>query len=404
MVFPITGAGLARTGGFTLDLTERRRAEAALARSRETLYQTEKLSALGSLLAGVSHELNNPLSIVVAQAVMMERQSRGGELAERAQKIRKAADRCARIVQTFLAMARQKRPEREAVDLNAVAMAAYELAEYGLKTGGIAGTRLLAPSLPPIHADADQLHQIIINLIVNAQHALTEAGEPDRALTLRTAVGEAAGTVILEVADNGPGIPDEARRRIFEPFYTTKPQGQGTGVGLSFSQGLAEAHGGRLELVPAERGACFRLTLPIDSEQARPAPAAEPEPAAEIPARRALVVDDEQEIAESLADFLSIEGFACDIAVGGAAAQARLAAGDYDLIVSDLRMPGIDGPQLHAWLAAERPDLAGRMAFATGDTLGAQAAQFLDAVKRPVLEKPFMPDAVHRFLQQMDLA
>ncbi|RYE01121.1 MAG: GAF domain-containing protein, partial [Sphingomonadales bacterium] len=168
MVFPITGAGVARTGGFTLDLTERKRAEAALARSRETLYQTEKLSALGSLLAGVSHELNNPLSIVVAQAVMMERQSQGGELAERAQKIRKAADRCARIVQTFLAMARQKRPEREPVDLNAVAMAAYDLAEYGLRTDGIAATRELAPSLPTISADSDQLHQIIINLLVNA--------------------------------------------------------------------------------------------------------------------------------------------------------------------------------------------------------------------------------------------
>lgn len=404
MVFPITGAGVARTGGFTLDLTERKRAEADLARSREALYQTEKLSALGSLLAGVSHELNNPLSIVVAQAVMMERQSRGGELAERAQKIRRAADRCARIVQTFLAMARQKRPEREPVDLNAVANAAYDLAEYGLRNDGIAATRDLAPALPNISADSDQLHQIIINLIVNAQQALVEAGVPDRALTVRTRIGHEPGTVILDVADNGPGIPEEARRRIFEPFFTTKPQGQGTGVGLSFSQGLAEAHGGRLELVPAARGACFRLTLPIDAERAQPAVAEEPAPEVEAPARKALVVDDELEIAESLADFLSIEGFACDIAVGGRAAQEKLATGYYDLVISDLRMPGIDGPQLHAWIAAERPDLLDRVAFATGDTLGVAAARFLEEVKRPVLEKPFMPDAVHRFLKQMDLA
>ena len=404
MVFPITGAGVARTGGFTLDLTERKRAEAALARSREALYQTEKLSALGSLLAGVSHELNNPLSIVVAQAVMMERQSRGGELAERAQKIRRAADRCARIVQTFLAMARQKRPEREPVDLNAVANAAYDLAEYGLRNDGIAAIRDFAPALPNISADSDQLHQIIINLIVNAQQALVGAGTPDRALTVRTTIGDEAGTVVLEVADNGPGIPEEARRRIFEPFFTTKPQGQGTGVGLSFSQGLAEAHGGRLELVPTARGACFRLTLPIDAGLTLPAVAEEPAPEAEAPARKALVVDDEQEIAESLADFLSIEGFVCDIAVGGSAAQERLERGQYDLIISDLRMPGIDGPQLHAWIVAQRPDLLDRVAFATGDTLGVAAARFLDEVKRPVLEKPFMPDAVHRFLKQMDLA
>lgn len=404
MVFPIPGAGAARTGGFTLDLTERKRAEAALARSRETLYQTEKLSALGSLLAGVSHELNNPLSIVVAQAVMMERQSQGGELAERAQKIRKAADRCARIVQTFLAMARQKRPEREPVDLNAVAMAAYDLAEYGLRTDGIAATRELAATLPTISADSDQLHQIIINLLVNAQQAMGDTARPDRKLTLRTAPGETAGTVILDVIDNGPGVPDDARRRIFEPFYTTKPQGEGTGVGLSFSQGLAEAHGGRLELIPVKQGAHFRLTLPVDPAQGAPELAKAAPAQMEAPLRRALVIDDEQEIAESLADFLSIEGFACDIAVGGAEAQKRLAKGDYDLIVSDLRMPGIDGPQLHAWLKAERPDLEARMAFATGDTLGTSAARFLEAMDRPVLEKPFMPDAVHRFLQQMDLA
>lgn len=404
MVFPITGAGVARTGGFTLDLTERKRAEAELAKSREALYQTEKLSALGSLLAGVSHELNNPLSIVVAQAVMMERQSRGSELAERAQKIRKAADRCARIVQTFLAMARQKRPEREPVDLNAVVIAAYDLADYGLRNDGIAVTRDLAPALPKISADSDQLHQIIINLIVNAQQALVEMGAVDRALTLRTAVGEAPDTVMLEVADNGPGIPEEAQRRVFEPFYTTKPQGQGTGVGLSFSQGLAEAHGGRLDLVPTPRGACFRLTLPVDIDQAAAVVAVQTAAAGKLPLRGALVVDDEREIAESLADFLSLEGFNCDIAVGGPEAQARLSRGTYDLIVSDLRMPGIDGPALHGWIAAERPDLLSRVGFATGDTLGAAAARFLDEVRRPVLEKPFTPEAVHHFLQQMDLA
>lgn len=404
MAFPITGAGAARTGGFALDLTERKRAEAALAKSREALYQTEKLSALGSLLAGVSHELNNPLSIVVAQAVMMERQARGGELAERAQKIRKAADRCSRIVQTFLAMARQKRPERAPVDLNAVAMAAYELAEYGLRNDGIAATHDLAPTLPMLSADSDQLHQIIINLIVNAQQALVEQGGPDRSLNLRTSPGDVPDTVILEVTDNGPGIPEDVRRRIFEPFYTTKPQGHGTGVGLSFSQGLAEAHGGRLDLVPTARGACFRLTLPVEATQSVADDPAEAGWGGVRPTRRALVIDDEREIAESLADFLSIEGFACDLAVGGEEAQGRLAKAGYDLIVSDLRMPGIDGVALHAWIAAERPELLTRIAFATGDTLGVAAARFLDQVKRPVLEKPFTPEAVRRFLQQLDLA
>ncbi|WP_406875403.1 GAF domain-containing protein [Sphingomonas sp. 179-A 2A2 NHS] len=382
---------------------ERAHAEEALERSREALYQTEKLSALGSLLAGVSHELNNPLSIVVAQAVMMERQAKGGDLADRAFKIRKAADRCARIVQTFLAMARAKQPERQPVDLNQVAIAALDLAEFGLRTEGIRIERAFDPALPQIAADADQLHQIIINLLINAQHALVgHGGIGERVVRITTARGPEPMTVVLDVADNGPGVPADARRRIFEPFFTTKTQGEGTGVGLSFSQGLAEAHGGRLTLLPTRTGATFRLTLPVDPQQmlgrAEPS-AAEPPPP---PQRRALVIDDEAEIAESLADFLSLEGFTCDIAVGGLAAKSRLAGGDYDLIVSDLRMPDMDGPALYDFVRAERPDLASRVAFATGDTLGAAAARFIAEMQRPVLEKPFVPEAVRRFLDQME--
>jgi PAS domain S-box-containing protein len=405
MCFPIPGQGVARTAGFTIDLTERKQAEAALERSREALYQTEKLSALGSLLAGVSHELNNPLSIVVAQAVMMERQAKGTEIAERALKVRRAADRCARIVQTFLAMARQKRPERAPVDLNQVAAAALELADYGLKTEGVVVTQALAADLPTIMADADQLHQIVINLVINAQQAMVEAATPLKHVTVATRRGPEPHTVVLEVSDTGPGVPADARRRIFEPFYTTKPQGEGTGVGLSFSQGLAEAHGGRLQLVPTPTGATFRLTLPISAAVSLPVagPDDAPTESAEA-ARRALVIDDEAEIAESLADFLSIEGFDCEVAVGGAAGKARLAQGQYDLVVSDLRMPEVDGPALHAWLVEARPDLAQRIAFTTGDTLGIAAARFLAEVDRPVLEKPFMPDAVHRLLEQMELA
>ncbi|MHA6718224.1 GAF domain-containing protein [Sphingomonas sp. RS6] len=402
IMFPIQGgSGTARTAGFAIDLTERKRAEAALARSREALYQSEKLTALGSLLAGVSHELNNPLSIVVAQAVMMERQARGTELADRAQKISKAADRCARIVQTFLAMARQRRPERTSVDLNEIVIAAHELTDYSLRTEGIVTRRMLVDALPRIAADSDQLHQVIINLIVNAQHAMADR-PGERILTLRTAPGAEAGTVMLEVSDTGPGIPEDLRRRIFEPFFTTKPQGEGTGVGLSFSQGLAEAHGGRLELIPSRRGARFRLTLPIDPQIPVGAPPTA-RTTAPPPPRRALVIDDEPEIAESLADFLSIEGFECRVALGGAAAREMLGDEDYDLIVSDLRMPDVDGPQLHAWIRAERPHLLARMGFSTGDTLGAAAERFLSQVDRPVLEKPFVPDAVHRFLKEMDL-
>lgn len=394
--------GETRVGGFTIDLTERKRAEAALARSREALFQSEKLTALGSLLAGVSHELNNPLSIVVAQSVMLERKAADTEIADRAHKIRKAADRCARIVQTFLAMARQKRPEREATDVNAVVSAALELAEYGLRLDGILVERQLTIDLPMIAADADQLHQILVNLVINAQQAMGEPNLMKRTLSLRTG-RNADGWIVIDVVDTGPGVPDVVRRRIFEPFFTTKLQGQGTGIGLSFSQGLAEAHGGRLELVPSTVGAHFRLSIPVDTgiQPVAHAPEFASRP---IAMRRALVVDDEPEISEALADFLNLEGFACEIADSGAQAKQKLRESDYDLIVSDLRMPGVDGAQLFAWLIAEKPELVERIAFATGDTLGADAAQFLSEARRPVLEKPFMPAGIARLLQQMALA
>ena len=401
VVFPIAGPrGVARTGGFTLDLSARKAAEDALRKSRDALHQSEKLTALGSLLAGVSHELNNPLSIVVAQAVMMERQAKGTELADRAVKIRRAADRCARIVQTFLAMARQKRPERAAVALNAVVDAALELAGYGLRTDGVAIERRLAPDLPVIAADADQLHQIVVNLLVNAQHALQGwAGE--RAVSIATGLGPEPDTVVLDIADTGPGVPDAVARRMFEPFFTTKEQGEGTGLGLSFSQGLAEAHGGRLVLVSGEGGARFRLTLPVDADRTLPrvAPPDPPAAAPPPPRRRALLVDDESEIAEALADFLGLEGYACDLATSGAEACRFLAAGEYDLIVSDLRMPTMDGPALHACIARDHPAMLDRLGFVTGDTLGSGVARFLMESGRPVLEKPFTPETVARFVR-----
>ena len=401
--FPVTTSEGAprQVAGINVNLSAQKAAESELERSREQLYQSEKLTALGSLLAGVSHELNNPLSIVVAQAVMMERQAGESPLAERAKQIRAAADRCARIVQTFLAMARQRKPERRRVNLNEVVDAALELTAYGLRTSGVRVIREQTLAIPPISADADQLHQVIINLVINAQQAMAEQAEA-RELSVRTGLSPDLGSVVLEIADNGPGVPEELRRRIFEPFFTTKPQDVGTGVGLSFSQGLVESHDGRLELLDTPRGAAFRMSLPVSVTED---PIIAPPtilPAAGAASRTALVVDDEPAIARALAEFLAFEGFCCDTAFGGGDAKARLLTGTYDLIVSDLRMPDIDGPALFAWIKAERPDLAKRVAFATGDTLGAPAVRFLAREGRPFMEKPFTPESLRRLLDDLE--
>jgi PAS domain S-box-containing protein len=375
--------------GIHLDVTDRKKAEVELSRSREALHQSEKLAALGSLLAGVSHELNNPLAAIVGQAEMLEEDSRGTPFEARAKKISAAADRCARIVQTFLAMARRREPQRNPVEPNLLIGDALQLAEYQLRTAGITATVECDPRVPAILGDRDQLHQVLVNLLINAQQALEASDTPDRRIVIRTSViGD--GKVAIDICDNGPGIAPDLTGRIFEPFFTTKPQGVGTGVGLSFSHGIVEAHGGRLHLLPSERGATFRIELPVaevaEVDAAAPSP---PAPAMAAEARRALVVDDEPDIAETIRELLEREGFDVTVASDGAAALMALDRDDFDVVLSDLRMPGVSGPEMYARVREIRPQLLSRIAFVTGDTLGASMDNFLKESGRPVLEKPF---------------
>lgn len=388
----------ARIGGFDIDLTDLKRAEAELQRSRDALYQSEKLTALGSLLAGVSHELNNPLSIVLTLSELLAQKAEGTAFAERAEKIHAAAIRCGKIVQTFLAMAREKAPVRSAIDANDLVAAALDLTVYGLRTASVELVRDLAADLPAIAGDPDQLVQVLVNLIVNAQHSLLDSPN-GRRLTLRTVTDPRRKIVRIEVEDNGPGIPVAIRRRIFDPFFTSKPQGQGTGIGLPFSLGVVEAHGGRLVLDDtATHGARFIVELPVTAD--------DPGGAAEHPPRdvtvgghgRVLVVDDEPDLGDALGEMLIDEGYAVDVVRTGEEAMRMIDAHAYDLILSDLRMPGMDGAALHEWIEAKHPRLLPRLAFLTGDTLSTTAARFMDCAGRPTLEKPFDRAALRQIL------
>ena len=378
-----------RVSGIHLDVTDRKRAEEELARSRDALHQSEKLSAMGSLLAGVSHELNNPLAAIVGQAEMLEEDSRGTPLEARARKISSAAERCARIVQTFLAMARQKAPEKALVDVNDLISSALEITDYALRTSGVAVRVTFGTSMPPVEGDRDQLHQVLVNLIVNAQQAMEGQEQFDKTLTIRTSVAQTGG-IFIDVCDTGPGVADAVRKRLFEPFFTTKPQGSGTGVGLSFSQGVVEAHGGTLTIEPSRRGAHFRIALPPAAQGALVAVPLDAGAAEGAGAGgSALIVEDEADVADTLRELLEREGFKVHLARDGSAALMALDREDFDLILSDLRMPGVSGPELHARLAETRPHLLARMGFVTGDTLGSSMDEFLRGCGRPVLEKPF---------------
>jgi PAS domain S-box-containing protein len=384
--------------GIVADITPRKSAEAELDRSRQALHQAEKLAALGSLLAGVSHELNNPLSAVIGQAVMLEEDTAGSPFAERARKIRTAAERCGKIVQTFLAMARQRKPDRSRVDVNELVRGVLELTDYGLRTSSVEVRLDLANGLPELMADSDQLHQVLANLIVNAQQAL-QSQPGVRRLEVTTRRGHAPGSVVIRVADNGPGVPTEIAGRIFDPFFTTKQAGQGTGVGLSFSLGVVEAHGGQLRLAPSNAGAAVGIELP--GQPATPQPEGREAALGHANGARALVVDDEAAVSETLAELLARQGFHVSTAADGRAAKRALDGEPFDIILSDLRMPGLDGPGLFAWLQASRPELCGRVGFVTGDTLGAGAARFLEESGRPYLEKPFTPASVADFIARI---
>ncbi len=379
--------------GSILDLTARKAAEAELARSREALAQSERLNALGSLLAGVSHELNNPLAVVFAQAAMLEEQLAGTVHADRAGKIKRAAERCARIVKTFLAMARERHPERRSVDVNELIRAALDIASYGLRTAGVEVDTRLSDDLPLLEVDPDQLHQVLLNLIINAQQALQEIPEP-RHIEIATAM--IGGEIEILVSDNGPGVSADVRSRIFDPFFTTKPQGVGTGIGLAFSLGVVQAHNGRLELLDGPAGAHFRLRLPVEPCAGSQPDRREPQITKGGIGRTALVVDDEPDVAEMVGLFLETEGFSVTVVGDGAHAKHAMAATPFDAIFCDLRMPNTDGPALYDWARETVPAAADRFVFVTGDTLGLSAAHFLERAGRPVVEKPFTRETIRQ--------
>jgi len=395
------------------DLRAAKRAEAEIREQRNALYQKEKLAALGSLLAGVAHELNNPLSIITGQTMMLRETMEDRSVADwdrmigRCDRVATAADRCARIVRSFLAMARQREAERAPTNLRKIVEEAIELLAYNLRSSGITVERREPEEMPDLLLDASQIHQVVLNLLVNAQQALEQARNVDRRITVGIDVDRDGGSVALTVDDNGPGVPEAIRSRIFDPFFTTKPQGVGTGIGLAVSRGLVEAHGGSLSLGTAPGGgARFTIRLPYEPLLDVAEPAKGPEnPAApeQEKAKHVLIVDDDVAIAELLDEVARRLGFSTTVVHSGDAAKARVIAnaGRFDAILCDIRMPQGDGPAFFDWLQAEFPPLARRIGFVTGDTLGPLAGRFLARSGCPMLEKPFALDDVRFFLADL---
>ena len=240
------------------DMTEERRVA-------EQLRQSEKLVALGELVAGVAHEVNNPLTGISAFAQLLQEEKLTPDQLEAAQMIKREADRAVSVIRDLLTFARKTGPRSVPIDMNALIEQTMRLRTYGLRTAGIEMRQDLSPSLPRVRGDDRQLQQVLLNLVVNAEHAVANC--PRRIVTLRTSA--AAGRVVVEVSDTGHGMSVDIQKRIFEPFFTTKPEGSGTGLGLSVSFGIVQTHGGMLTVHSAPgAGATFRLTLPLDESSA----------------------------------------------------------------------------------------------------------------------------------------
>jgi PAS domain S-box-containing protein len=382
------------------EIAERQRAEDQLQEQQEALFQREKLAAMGSLLASVAHELNNPLSVVMVQADLLSEEVREEALAERIKLVNQSAERCVSIVQNFLALARRTPPQRTHVELNAIIHEAMTLLAYPLRVDNVDVQQNLADDLPPLWADRHQLHQVLINLITNAHQALRERPTPRR-LELTTRYDSVASVVTLEVADTGPGIPPALQERIFEPFFTTKPPGVGTGLGLPFCRGIIEGHGGTISVESqVSRGAVFRIKLPVEAVPVTVSEIPVPEALLPVKGKAILIIDDEPGIVSALAYLLRRDGYHVDTAGNGRLALEQLQGQSYDLILCDLRMPELDGPGLYQEIEEHLPHLLSRMIFLTGDTLSPEAREFLEKAGVSRLNKPFRAAEVRRAVQQ----
>jgi signal transduction histidine kinase/CheY-like chemotaxis protein len=371
------------------------------------LLQTEKLASLGQMVTGVAHELSNPLTSILGYAQRLLLRDTA-ERTEEAQKIYQEAERASTILRQLLLNVRETQSERCTVSLNQVVLRTMELQRFGLAAEMIRLELELDPAPPFVHGDAGQLQQVLMNLVGNARQAIEESGKGGTVRVRTKRVAERR--VLLEVSDDGPGIPEAVVARIFDPFFTTKPAGMGTGLGLAIVLGIVREHGGQLRVAsPPSGGAIFTIELPAASEAAasssRPAEAGEGR-APESRARRAgepqragaqsgkarplvLVVEDEPTVARLIADVLKDEGMRVEVLLDGRAALHRAEREHYDLVVCDMKMPGLDGQNFYKTLMRRGNSLRERFLFVTGDVVAVGTQEFLEQYHVPHVAKPF---------------
>jgi two-component system NtrC family sensor kinase len=399
-VLMVTAIGTGEPGAAVLlfeDQTEKRRLQ-------DQLLQSEKMSAIGQLIAGVAHDLNNPLASVVGFSDLLgEAADVPPRLAEPLAVIRQEAERASAIVRNLLSFARRQEGERQTQSIRPILESTILLLKNQLMAHKVELTFTAEPGLPEVEVHANQIKQVFVNIINNAAQAIRGANRTGGRITVLAKCW--LDGVAVSISDNGPGMPESVAQHVFEPFFSTKSEGEGTGLGLSICQGIVKEHGGSMTVDPGPgTGATFTVELP-GAARARvsgPVAAVPAETlAAELPAverLRVLVVDDEPHILHYMQATLESWGHTVVLASDGSQALKRALTQPFDLIICDLRMPRLGGREMYQTLAQMHPAVAERMVFATGDTVRGDTLHFLERLGRPFLHKPFKLDELRRVL------
>jgi signal transduction histidine kinase len=403
--YEIASAPLAEPGGelssvFVMrDITERKQEQAERLQLEARARLASHLASIGEMASGIAHEINNPLTAVIGYSQLLAAGPLPDSAREAVRQILQGSTRVAGIVQRLLTFARQKKPSRAPVDMNEVIGSTLALRAYALRTGNIRVATRLDPSLPRTVADAQQMQQVLLNLIVNAEAAMTAA---HGAGELRVTTERDGKNLHIIVQDDGPGVPHEIQERIFDPFFTTRAIGQGTGLGLSICHGIVSEHGGRIWVKSnGVRGSEFHIQVPIVSEEWVPVEAALIEPVPPAPGTRVLVVDDELSIRELLKAMLEPLGHEVDGVADGRAAIERVRQRRYGVILLDVRMPAMSGLEVFQRMKEVAGSIASRVVFMTGDMMAEETRAVLERTGAPVVAKPFESQELLRVFERV---
>jgi signal transduction histidine kinase len=378
-----------RVEALVRDVSERKKLDDETRDIYHQLLQAEKMAALGQTVSGVAHELNNPLATILSWAERLSERTLDDPVRRGLETILSEAERAARIVRNLLTFARKRQTTRAMVDVNRVARETLALRAYEQRLTNISVIDALAAGLPQVFADGHQVQQVLLNLIINAEQAMLSANGRGT-LVVRTWHDAAQEMVVLEINDDGPGIPDDLQPKIFDPFFTTKEVGKGTGLGLTVAYAIVQEHGGRIRLESRPNaGASFYVEMPVSGTRLAPTPLTRARADEPVAGGSILVVEDEARLASAVVDALRDAGYLVDHASDGEEALERVKAQAFDLVVCDLKMPRVDGKAFYGMLAAAAPGLSKRVIFVTGDVAGTDAEMFLQESGCRWLAKPF---------------